>query len=164
MNLIKLHTACGYDYALTSDQDSVASVSQARTHQKSSASQAILKSPLTILLSCALLCSCSQKQASSSGSAIDLVKDQRAIEWSNGHVLYIGKRRGDSLQDIQISYQYPNGQTVRICATKGSVSAGSVQDGNDKNSVRIVLQDARIVRGAQFWTSNELTLVFQKAP
>jgi len=122
-----------------------------------------MKTTLTVLLSGLLLCGCSQKQATSASPAIDLVETSKAVAWSDGYVIYIGKRHGASLEDIHVSHKYSNGATASIFAEKGTVSAGSVEDPKDVNSVKIILENARIVSGMTMSVTNELTLVLHKA-
>lgn len=77
-----------------------------------------MKNTLTVLLLGLLLCGCSQKQATSATPAIDLVEARKAVEWSNGYVLYVGKRSGASLEDIHVSYKDPKGRDVTILQKK----------------------------------------------
>ena len=100
-----------------------------------------MKTTLTILLSCLVLCGCSQKQATSSRPAIDLVEAGKDISWRDGYTLHVDKRDGASLEGIQISMETPEGQKVKITAETGTVLP------RNEEAVNMILTNATIQTG-----------------
>jgi uncharacterized lipoprotein YajG len=82
-----------------------------------------MKNTLTILLSGLLLCGCSQKQGSSSGSAIDRIQAGQDTAFGDSVVLHVAKRDGTSLEGVSISAKLPNGQTQTLTADTATLSA-----------------------------------------
>jgi hypothetical protein len=100
-----------------------------------------LKTTLTILLSCFVLCGCSQKQATSARPAIDLVEAGKDISWRDGYILHVDKRDGASLEGIQIRMETQEGQKVIITAETGTVSP------RNEGVVNMILTNAVIQTG-----------------
>jgi major membrane immunogen (membrane-anchored lipoprotein) len=118
---------------------------------------------LTVLLSGLLLCGCSQKQATSASSAIDLVEAGKDITSFSNLVIHVTKRDGTSIEGIQIIQTgVTNFLKMTITADTGTLSSGSSKDATDKNFVKISLNNATIetitATGKQTATLPELTL------
>jgi hypothetical protein len=125
-----------------------------------------MKNTLIVLLSGLLLCGCSQKQASSAGSAIDLVQAGKDTVWQDGATLHIAKRDGASIEGIQIVKTSADGKKTTMTADTGTISSGSIEDTADANSVKLTLHDARgetlAPAGKKVMTMKELILVLKR--
>ena len=103
----------------------------------------ILKIAITILLSCLVICGCSQKQPTSARPAIDLVEAGKDISWRDGYILHVDKRDGAFLEGIQISRETPEGQKVILTAETGTVSP------RNEGVVNMILTNAIIHTGTE---------------
>jgi hypothetical protein len=125
-----------------------------------------MKNTLIVLLSGLLVCSCSQKQASSAGPAIDLLQAGKDITAFSGSVIHITKRDGTSLEGIQITSTGADGQKTTITADTGTLSPGSIEDATDSNSVKLTLHNAHgetlAPAGNRVMTVKEMTLVLKR--
>jgi hypothetical protein len=119
-----------------------------------------MKTILTVLLSGLILCGCSQKQAAP--PAIDLVVAGKDIMWHGSIVLHVTKRDGASLEGIQISAATSDGGKTTISGDTGTVTANSVVNAADDNSVRITIENARVEKSGEFMTVKEWKIVLQK--
>ena len=108
-----------------------------------------MKTASIIVLSGLLLCGCSQKQASSSGPAIDRVQ-AGDTSWPDGptvYTLHVTKRDGTSLVGVSISAKLPTGQTQTVSADTATLSA--VPNATDDKSVMITLHNAKMLVDSQ---------------
>jgi hypothetical protein len=125
-----------------------------------------MKNTLIVLLSGLLLCSCSQKQASSAGPAIDLIQAGKDITAFSGSVIHITKRDGTSLEGIQIISTGADGQKTTTTADTGTLAPGSVEDATDANSVMLILHNAHgetiADTGKKLTDIKEMTLVLKR--
>ena len=125
-----------------------------------------MKTTLTVILSGLLLCGCSTKQASSSGTALDLVQTGKDTVWQGGTILHVTKHDGASLEGIQIVSTSADGQKTTLTADTGTVSSGSIEDAADSNSVKLTLHDAHgetlAPTGKKLTDIKEMTLVLKR--
>ena len=117
---------------------------------------------LIVLLSGVLLCGCSQKQASSTGSAIDLVQAGKDITAFSGRVIHITKRDGTSLKGIQIITTGADGQKTTITADTGTMTQGSVENAADNSSVRFILHNVKSQNAKGQMTGQNLMIVLHE--
>jgi hypothetical protein len=114
-----------------------------------------MKNKPIILFLGLLLCGCSHKQA------IDLVKSGEFTTWSNGYVLYVDKRVGDSLTHIQVTSKTPD-KNIMLTANDGVIAAGP-----DADSIKLTLHTVRslavdnagIIKSA---ATNEQTIILHE--
>jgi hypothetical protein len=98
-----------------------------------------MKTTLIVLCSGLLLSGCSQKQATSTRPAIDLVEAGQDSTWDNGAVLHVVKRDGRSLQGVRFVQKGLDGIETTVTADTGTISSGSIQNPADSNCVTITL-------------------------
>jgi uncharacterized lipoprotein YajG len=115
-----------------------------------------MKITLTILLSGLLLCGCSQKQASSANSAIDLVQAGKDTVRPDGTVIHVTKRDGTSIEGVQITKTFADGQKSTI-----SADTGTVQNELENNKVRLFLYHAKVETITQAGTN---VMTIEKMP
>ena len=125
-----------------------------------------MKNTFAIILSGLLLCGCSQKQASSTGPAIDFIQAGKDIIWPGGYVLHVTKRDGNSIEGIQIIRKSAEGQ-MTITADTGSLTPGSFENTADNSAVLMTLINAKTetvtANGAQArMRTPKFTLVLSK--
>jgi hypothetical protein len=96
--------------------------------------QPFMKNTFIKLLSGLLLCGCAHQQAAAAGSAADLVQAGKDLVRPDGSVIHVTKRVGSSIEGIQISKK-----DITITA-----ETGTVQQGHDKNTVRLILNHTKI--------------------
>ena len=133
-----------------------------------------MKTTLIVLLSGLLFCGCSkkqatpaspafdQKQATQSTQAIDLVKSDSNVGWSDGYNLTVTKRDGDSIEGLSVLQHLPNGEAVAMQAAKATVMPGSIENSNDESCVTIKLFNASVVTKHFIYKTNEVVLVLHK--
>lgn len=122
-----------------------------------------MKTSLTILTAVLALCGCAHRQApSTSHRAIDLIQPGRAVAWSNGSVLEVGQRDGNSLQDIRFVGKAADGQETTITARTGTLQPGSVENPEDANCVRITFPEAQGLHAGSRFTVRDLTLILKR--
>jgi hypothetical protein len=121
-----------------------------------------MKTTLIVLFSGLLLCGCSQKQASSTGSAIDLVEAGRDSTWNNGGVLHVASRNGSSLQGIRYVQKGVDGTETTVTADTGTISSGSFQNSADNNCVKITLYKAHSQSAKGSATIEEMPITLQR--
>lgn len=108
-----------------------------------------MKSICIIVLWGLLLCGCSQKQASSSGRAIDRVQ-VGDTSWPGGqgvYTLHVTKRDGTSVFGVSISAKLPTGETQTVSADTATLSAAP--NAKDDRSVMITFHNAKIQTGSK---------------
>jgi hypothetical protein len=106
-----------------------------------------MKTTSIIVLSGLLLCGCSQRQASSSGPAIDRVQagDTSWPSWAGGpkvYSLHITKRDGNSLVGVSISMKLPSGKMQTISADTATLSI--VPNAPDNKSVMVTFHNPKL--------------------
>jgi hypothetical protein len=110
---------------------------------------ASMKPILTILLSSLLVCGCSKKHAPTAQSAIALVEAGKDVTLG-GLVLHVAKRDGSSIEGIRIVRKEAAGKETTILADTGTLSQGS-----DQSTVRIVLNNVRRETKSQSGTTTK---------
>jgi hypothetical protein len=125
-----------------------------------------MKNILLILLSGLVLCGCSKKHTVSSRPARELIEAGKDVAWSDGYILHVAQRDGDSLQGIHVVHKDASGQVATITADKATIQPGSdtmTKDGVlvTTNAVTIILQDAQF-QGVTTQAIKELTLILHQ--
>src|SRR5262249_54941008 len=109
---------------------------------------------VTILLLSVVLYGCSQSRDTALRIALDRLEEGRDISFGHGRcVLHVEKRVGSSLQGVRVVSKESDGQTVRATAESATLSQGA-----DRNSIRLVLHDARIEKASQTIFAEELVI------
>src|SRR5262245_51180809 len=103
-----------------------------------------MKKTFTILLSGLIFCGCSQKQATSAGSAIDLIQTGTDTTFLDGTVLHVTKRDGASLQGIQIITTRPDGVKLTYTADTATLTSGNIENPAAEDYVKIVILNAKV--------------------
>jgi hypothetical protein len=126
----------------------------------------LMKNILLILLSGFVLCGCSKKHTVSARPAIELVEAGKDVAWSDGYLLHVTSRDGDSLEGIRIVKTETNGRIVTITADKGTLKplAGNLhRDGViiSTNALTITLKDPQF-QGFRTQTVKELMVILHQ--
>jgi hypothetical protein len=127
-----------------------------------------MKNTLTIIISGLILCGCSQKQATPSARAIDLVLAGTNEVWiqsdNKESILNITKRDGNSLEGIQITGTTPDGHKSTCTADTATLVSGSVENPADEHSVRIIVHNPHVNNGGPMVSkiAVDVTFVFHK--
>jgi hypothetical protein len=108
-----------------------------------------MKPILAILLSSILVCGCSKKPIPTAQSAIALVEAGKDVTLG-GLVLHVAKRDGSFIEGIRIARKEADGKETTILADTGTLSQGS-----DQSTVRIVLNNVRRETKSQSGTTTK---------
>jgi hypothetical protein len=127
-----------------------------------------VKAKPTVLLCSLFYCAyCSQLLAASDGSAIGLVQSGKFIDWKNGCILYVEKRDGSFLTDIEMFRTTSNCVQSVTHAKSGTIVSGSFENNKDESAVMIKMTDVHTVsvgvNGSVVSTSKEVTIVLHKS-
>jgi hypothetical protein len=123
---------------------------------------ASMKIILAILISGLLLCGCAQRQATSAHRAIDSIEAGKDVVWSDGMVLHVAKRDGDSVEGIRIVRKMSDGNEMITTADTGTLSIGSVENPADIHFVRITLRNAQSQNETSRMTAETMMLVLER--
>jgi len=117
-----------------------------------------MKIALTLLIAALMWCGCSNPPvASSSGRAIDLIQPGKAITWSNGTTVQVGKREGNTVEDIRVVGQAADGRETTLTARTGTLQSGSIENPEDRHCVRLSIPEAQgLHAGSRFVAHNIL--------
>ena len=104
-----------------------------------------MKKTLSIILSGLLLWGCAtQKSATSSSLAIELVQAGTDTTWSDGrYILHVAKRTDSMMEGIRLDCKRRGAPDFVFTADTGTISLGSAKNHEDKNSVVITLRNAQ---------------------